>query len=98
MSQSLKELPFPWTCGKCRQQAVFRETVPYSIEVASNGRTCAVDVPHFEVPRCKNCGAMVLDDDANDQITDALRRQVGPAVRASRGIRYDSQPPDPFHG
>jgi hypothetical protein len=34
-------------------------------------------VPEFRVPRCQNCGAMVLDDDANDQITEALRQQLG---------------------
>jgi ribosomal protein S27AE len=75
MSQPLEALPFPWPCGKCRQQTVERETLPYSTEVPYDGRTYTVDLPHFEVPRCTNCGAMVLDDHANDQITDALRRQ-----------------------
>lgn len=77
MSQPLETLPFPWPCGKCRQQTVVRETLPYSTEVQYDGRTYTVDVPRFEVPRCTNCGAMVLDDHANDQITDALRQQVG---------------------
>ena len=53
------------------------ETLPYSTVVQYDGRGYTVDVPEFRVPRCKNCGAMVFDDSANDQITEALRRQVG---------------------
>ena len=45
--------------------------------VQYDGRSYTVAVPEFRVPRCKNCGAMVFDDSANDQITDALRQQVG---------------------
>jgi hypothetical protein len=77
MSQTPVELPFPWICGKCRQHAVERQTLPYSTEVQYDGRIYTVDVPEFRVPRCRNCGAMVLDDDANDQITEALRQQLG---------------------
>jgi putative zinc finger/helix-turn-helix YgiT family protein len=77
MSDPTKELPFPWPCGKCGRQAVDRETLPYSTVVHHDGRSYTVEVPEFQVPRCKNCGAMVLDDPANDQIMDALRRQVG---------------------
>jgi putative zinc finger/helix-turn-helix YgiT family protein len=76
-SQAPVELPFPWICGKCRQHAVERQTLPYSTEVQYDGRLYTVDVPEFRVPRCQNCGAMVLDDDANDQITEALRHQLG---------------------
>jgi putative zinc finger/helix-turn-helix YgiT family protein len=77
MPNPIKELPFPWPCGKCGEQAVERETLPYSTVVQYDGRAYTVDLPEFRVPRCKNCGAMVFDDSANDQITDALRRQVG---------------------
>lgn len=77
MPDPIKELPFPWPCGKCGQQAVERETLPYSTAVQYDGRSYTVEVPEFRVPRCKNCGAMVFDDPANDQITEALRRQVG---------------------
>jgi putative zinc finger/helix-turn-helix YgiT family protein len=77
MTEPIKELPFPWPCGKCRQQTVERETFPYSTDVQYDGRTYSVEVSEFHAPRCKNCGAIVLDDQANDQITGALRRQVG---------------------
>jgi putative zinc finger/helix-turn-helix YgiT family protein len=42
-----------------------------------DGRAYSVEVPELHAPRCTNCGAIVLDDQANDQITDALRRQIG---------------------
>ena len=77
MSQAIKELPFPWPCSKCHQQMVERDTQPYCTDVQYDGRTYTIEVPEFHVPRCKNCGTMVLDDRANDQITDALHRQVG---------------------
>jgi hypothetical protein len=77
MTHSTNELPFPWRCGRCGQQSVERATVPYSTEVQYDDLGYTVEVPEFEVPRCKNCGAMVLDDRADDQITDALRRLVG---------------------
>jgi hypothetical protein len=76
-SDAMKELPFPWPCGKCGERAVERETLPYSTVVQYDGRAYTVEVPEFRVPRCRNCGAMVFDDSANDQVTEALRRQVG---------------------
>jgi putative zinc finger/helix-turn-helix YgiT family protein len=88
MPNPIKELPFPWPCGKCGEEAVERETLPYSTVIPYDGRSYSVEVPEFRVPRCKNCGAMVFDDSANDQITDALRRQVGllppERIRANR--------------
>ena len=77
MPNAIKELPFPWPCGKCGEQAVERATLPYSTVVQYDGRSDTVEVPEFQVPRCKNCGALVFDDPANDQIADALRQQVG---------------------
>jgi putative zinc finger/helix-turn-helix YgiT family protein len=77
MPSPIKELPFPWTCGKCGEQAVERDSLPYSTVVQYDGRSYAVDVPDLRVPCCKNCGDMVFDDSANDQVTDALRRLVG---------------------
>jgi putative zinc finger/helix-turn-helix YgiT family protein len=80
--------PFPWKCGHCRQRAVNPATVSYTTEVEHDGRAYTVTVPDLTVPRCDNCGEMVLDTAANERITDALREQLGllkPAqVRAGR--------------
>lgn len=68
--------PFPWKCGHCRQNLVYRERVPYEVEVARDGRTYTVTVPELETPRCRNCGEIVLDDAANRQISEAFRHQA----------------------
>jgi putative zinc finger/helix-turn-helix YgiT family protein len=77
MTESIKELPFPWPCGKCHQPSVERATFRYSAEMQYDGRTYSFEVPELHAPRCTKCGAVVLDDQANDQIMDAFRRQVG---------------------
>src|SRR5438094_9132850 len=69
--------PFPWKCGHCRQRAVQAATVPYTTEAEYDGRTYTVTVPELKVPRCQNCGELVLDTAANRQITAALRQQLG---------------------
>jgi putative zinc finger/helix-turn-helix YgiT family protein len=77
MTEPIKDLPFPWPCGKCRQSSVERATFRYSAEMQCDGRTYSFEVPELHAPRCTNYCAVVLDDQANDQITDALRREVG---------------------
>src|SRR5207249_11354102 len=69
--------PFPWKCGYCRARAVQPAVVPYTTEAEYDGRTYTVTVPELKVPRCQNCGELVLDSAANRQITDALRQQIG---------------------
>ena len=77
MPEPVSELPFPWPCSNCRQQTVERQTAPYSTDVQHDGRTYSVEIPDFNAPRCTNCGAIVLDDQANDQIMNALCGQIG---------------------
>ena len=77
MTEPIGEAPFPWPCSQCGLRTVERETLTYSTEVPYDGRTYTVEVAAFLVPQCQNCGAMVLDDQANDQITAALRLQLG---------------------
>src|SRR5688572_19143908 len=67
---------FPWKCGHCRQRAVERAVVPYTSEAEYDGRTYEVTVPELVAPRCRNCGQLVLDTSANQQITAALRQQL----------------------
>ena len=70
--------PFPWLCGTCRQRAVTRVTLPtYCAEMEHDGRLCQVGLSDLEVLRCGLCGAVVLDDEANTKISDALRAEVG---------------------
>jgi putative zinc finger/helix-turn-helix YgiT family protein len=75
--QNLKEKPFPWKCGHCREKAVHRSTIEYSTKIEYEGRTYTVTLPDLEVPRCQNCGRLILDSPANRRIDDAFRQQLG---------------------
>jgi putative zinc finger/helix-turn-helix YgiT family protein len=66
--------PYPWKCGTCRQRAVEPAAVSYSEEHSHDGRTYRVTIPDLTVFRCGNCGTVVLGDEANVRISDAVRR------------------------
>ncbi len=69
--------PYPWKCGQCRERAVYRETTAYTVDLEHDGRSYTVTLPDLAVHRCRQCGAMSLDDEANRRITEALRREIG---------------------
>jgi hypothetical protein len=73
------EKPFPWRCPRCRQPQVTRVTMPYRCQRTHNGRAVTVEVPNLVVPRCANCGEVVFDYAADEQIRAAFRTQFGPA-------------------
>lgn len=77
------EKPFPWRCPKCGQPAVNRVTMPYRCQRTHNGRQVSVEVPNLAVPRCSNCGEVVFDYAADEQIRTAFRTQSGLAERAA---------------
>jgi putative zinc finger/helix-turn-helix YgiT family protein len=45
--------------------------------VEHDGRAYHVELPALEVLRCGHCGAVVLDDAANEKISEAFRREAG---------------------
>jgi putative zinc finger/helix-turn-helix YgiT family protein len=69
--------PFPWKCGTCRQRALAPAVAEYREEVEHDGRVYTIVIPALQVLKCANCGALVLDDDANRQVSEALRREAG---------------------
>lgn len=77
MNQAIREKPFPWKCGNCRQKAVVRVTTPYSIPVRYDGLLYEVNVPNLTVPKCGNCGSLMIDSAALKQMDDAQREQLG---------------------
>jgi len=68
--------PFPWKCGRCRKREVFPAEGEYTTEVVHDGRTYTVTLPALRTPRCRACGEVVLDTEANRQISQAFRRQA----------------------
>jgi putative zinc finger/helix-turn-helix YgiT family protein len=68
--------PFPWKCSRCRERAVAPATVAYAATLEHDGRPYDVRVPDLRVPRCEKCGKLVMTDDANRRITEALRAEA----------------------
>lgn len=75
-SDNVAVKPFPWKCGHCRRRTVQPATVRYEVEIVHDGRTYAIIVPALHAPKCQNCGELVLDDGANQQISEAFRSQA----------------------
>jgi hypothetical protein len=72
------EKPFSWRCPKCHQSMVDRVTMPYRCQRTHNGRVVTVEILDVVVPRCSNCGEVVFDHAADEQIQVAFRTQFGP--------------------
>ena len=68
---------YPWKCGTCRERALVPVVIDYQTEVGHDGRTYPVTLPALSVLRCSRCGAIVLDDEADDKVSNALRRAAG---------------------
>lgn len=83
------EKPFPWRCPNCRQLTVTRVAMPYRCQRTHRGRVVTVEVPNLTVPRCSNCGEVVFDYVADEQIRATLRTQLdADAKRTQRLIKY----------
>jgi hypothetical protein len=84
--------PFPWRCPRCRQLTVNRVTMPYRCQRTHNGQVVTVEVPNLVVPRCSNCGEVVFDYGADEQIRAAFRTQLGSAEAVlSEGQNHQSE-------
>lgn len=68
--------PFPWHCPRCRRKDVNPAKIAYACEMAHDGRQHDVHIANLTVPRCGHCGEIVFTYPADDQIRDALRRQL----------------------
>jgi hypothetical protein len=67
---------FPWICPRCRKKEVRPAKVPYQTERLYDGRLVAVDIPALLVPKCTNCGELVFNYAADEQILDAVKTQA----------------------
>jgi hypothetical protein len=86
------EKPFPWRCPKCRQLTVNRVTMPYRCQRKHNDGIVTVELPDLVVPCCSNCGEVVFDYAAAEQIRAASRTQFGRAETAKReGQKHRSE-------
>lgn len=69
--------PFPWLCPECGKKQVRPATVQHTSQIKHDGRLYTVEVPSLQVPKCGNCGELVFDNTADEQIAQALRQQLG---------------------
>ncbi|MBN2445490.1 MAG: helix-turn-helix domain-containing protein [Phycisphaerae bacterium] len=51
--------------------------VSYKAQVRHDGRVHEVEVAELSVPRCEDCGELVFGNDTDEQISRALRHQLG---------------------
>jgi putative zinc finger/helix-turn-helix YgiT family protein len=69
--------PFPWKCPECGKNEVRPATVVHTSQIKHDGRLHTVALAQLRVPRCSACGELVFDNDADEQIAQALRQQLG---------------------
>ena len=69
--------PFPWRCPECGKKEVRPAAVQHTSQIKHDGRLYTVEVPRLRVPQCGACGELVFDNDADEQIAQALREQLG---------------------
>jgi hypothetical protein len=68
--------PFPWGCSRCRNKEVRPATISYQTERLHEGQLVAVDIPKLNVPKCANCGELVFNYAADEQILAAVQAQA----------------------
>jgi putative zinc finger/helix-turn-helix YgiT family protein len=67
---------YPKRCGKCGPKAMQPATVPYATTIEHDGRAYKVEIAALTVPQCGNCQALSIDDEADQQISAAFRREA----------------------
>jgi hypothetical protein len=75
-TQQPKGRPFPWVCPRCRKKEVLPATISYQTERLYEGRLVAVSIPKLEIPKCANCGELVFNYAADEQILAAVKAQA----------------------
>lgn len=74
---SVQRRPFPWRCSHCGKREVKAATISHTCDVNYDNRLYTVNVPDLQVAKCAECGTTVFDDCADEQISRALRAQLG---------------------
>lgn len=66
--------PFPRKCATCRQKEVRAATLTsYETTLEHDGRKYPVTLRDVPALQCHNCGTIILGDEADDRLSDALR-------------------------
>jgi len=68
--------PFPWHCPRCGRKEVNRTVVSYQCQRLYQGQPIIVSISDLAVPKCGNCGELVFDYLAEQQIDRAFQEQT----------------------
>jgi putative zinc finger/helix-turn-helix YgiT family protein len=72
-----QDRPFPWRCGTCGAKTVYRVPISYSTSIKYEGRPYDLEIPDLQIPKCQDCGELVFDNTADEQISRVLRSKLG---------------------
>jgi putative zinc finger/helix-turn-helix YgiT family protein len=67
---------FPWKCIRCKERKVFEDIVMHEVDVEHDGRSYHVKVDDLKTPKCRKCGFVQPDAEANEAITAAFLVQA----------------------
>jgi len=68
---------FPIRCMKCGQVEARPAVIPYTLEKNHDGRLYKLQIPDLCAIRCDKCGSVCFGNDADEQISAALRDRLG---------------------
>jgi putative zinc finger/helix-turn-helix YgiT family protein len=71
-----RDRPFPWRCFNCLKDEVYPATIPYAADMKYEGHLHHIAVPSLTIPKCRACGEVVFNYEADDQMFEALRSHV----------------------
>ncbi len=74
MNKNNGKKPFPWKCSKCQEKAVYDGTMNYSTDLEFDNRVYRIKIPKLKTPRCRKCGAPIIDSEADEHITAEFLR------------------------
>src|SRR6266849_8175051 len=91
-----RQRPFPWFCPRCRRKEVRLATIPYQCPRLYRGQPITVVVSNLAVPRCDNCGELIFDYQAEEQINRAFQAQTK-AIHDANGANQAPGSTSPSH-
>ncbi len=67
---------FPWLCGQCGAEKVFPEKIAYETSLRYEGRDYPVVVPELPALKCRECGAVLLNNESDTDLASAFRERL----------------------
>ena len=68
--------PFPWLCGQCGAEKVFADKIAYDTSLRYEGRDYQVVVPDLPALKCRECGAVLLNNESDAHLSSAFRDRL----------------------